>query len=170
MTNRRFNEIFYEELDRFLIEKKNNLSNGTLEDIIKKLSDELSNASKSLRKNKNKSKSDDNDDEDDDEDDDNKKGKYKSKKISGDKRELYDYDEYKKTHKSTALADADEIRAKVDLERNNIKDLGQELLPDHTPNGAQSQLRKMFTGEREMTDDIAAKLEKGIDSGRIATK
>jgi hypothetical protein len=46
MTNRRFNEIFYEELDRFLIEKKNNVSNDTLEDIIKKLSDELSNASK----------------------------------------------------------------------------------------------------------------------------
>lgn len=169
MTNKRFNEIFYEELDRFLIEKKSNVSNDTLEDIIKKLSDELSNASKSLRNSKNKSKSDDDDDKDD-EDDGKKGGKYKSKKISGDKRELYDYDEYKKTHKSTALADADEIRAKVDLERNNIKDLGQELLPDHTPNGAQSQLRKMFTGEREMTDDIAAKLEKGIDSGRIATK
>ena len=43
-----------------------------------------------------------------------------------------------------------------------------KVYPDHTKNGAQSQLRKVMNGERPMTDDVANKLNKMISRGNVA--
>ena len=43
-----------------------------------------------------------------------------------------------------------------------------DVFPDHTKNGAQSQLRKIMNGERPMTNDVANKLNKMISRGNVA--
>ena len=163
MTQERFNQIFNEELTRFIEEKNRKSINEDLEGLLGDLMGQINDLSSDIKKKKEKKG------KDEDEDDDEKKN-LKTKKLAGGGHEFYDYDEYKKTHKTTAAADTDELRAQIDMDRNNIKDIGEWLFPDHTPEGAQSQLRKILTGERDMTDDVASKLEKGINGGKIATK
>ena len=166
MTRERFNQIFNEELARFVEEKSKRMVNEDLGDMMGALLSQLGELSSNVKK-KNDGKNGDEEDEDDKE---NKKGRYKTKKLTGGRHEHYDYDEYKKKHKTTSVADTDELRNQVDMKRNNIKDIGEWLFPDHTPEGAQSQTRKILMGDRDMTDDVASKLQQGIDSGKIATK
>ena len=45
-----------------------------------------------------------------------------------------------------------------------------KVFPNHTEEGAQSQLRKILNRERPMTKDVASKLEKMISSGQLAVK
>ena len=52
----------------------------------------------------------------------------------------------------------------------NISKIAQEVFPDHTDEGAQSQLRKILNGERPMTEPIAEKLRALIAKGQVAVK
>lgn len=96
--------------------------------------------------------------------------KMKKRKITGGGSILYDFDEYKRKNKEVSTADAERIRSIIDVEKTNIAAIARILFPDHTDEGAQSQLRKILNGERKMTNKIAKKLLKMIDAGEIATK
>ena len=99
-----------------------------------------------------------------------KEHRLKKRKLAGGGSIDIDYDEYQNKHKKVSAADKQRIQAIIDLEKKNIASVARDLFPDHTDEGAQSQLRKILNGEREMTDDIARKLMDMIDAGKIATK
>lgn len=102
-----------------------------------------------------------------------KKKKKKSKKIrklSNGRERIYDYDDYERSNGKTSVGDSSTIRNTIDTEKTNIAAVARELFPDHTEEGAQSQLRKILNGERPMTKKIAAKIEKMISGGQVATK
>lgn len=96
--------------------------------------------------------------------------KYRRKKTVHGGSKLYDYDEYKRTHKETSKSDADSIRNTIDLDNTDLRQVAMDVYPDHTDNGAQSQLRKVLNGERPMTDDAASKLAQMISRGNVAVK
>ena len=73
-------------------------------------------------------------------------------------------------NKKISVGDASSIRNTVDTEKTNIAAVARELFPDHTEEGAQSQLRKILNGERPMTKKLASKIEKMISAGQIAVK
>ena len=81
---------------------------------------------------------------------------------------FFDYDEYERTHTKTTKSDADAIRKNIDLDNTDLRQVAMDVYPDHTKNGAQSQLRKVMNGERPMTDDVANKLNKMISRGNVA--
>jgi hypothetical protein len=100
-----------------------------------------------------------------------KKKKNKKKRMLSHGREsFYDYDDYERTNGKTAIGDANSIRTSIDTEKTNIAAVARELFPDHTEEGAQSQLRKILNGDRPMTKKIANKIEKMISAGQIAVK
>lgn len=99
-----------------------------------------------------------------------KKKKKKLRKRRGGGGDYYDYDEYERSNGKVSGGDASSIRTTVDTEKTNIAAVARELFPDHTEEGAQSQLRKVLNGERPMTKKIAAKIEKMISAGQIAVK
>ena len=102
---------------------------------------------------------------------DKKKGnKKKLRKLVHGGREYYDYDDYVRKNKKISTGDAGTIRSTIDTEKTNIAAVARELFPDHTEEGAQSQLRKILNGERPMTKKIASKIEKMISAGQIAVK
>ena len=65
---------------------------------------------------------------------------------------------------------ADSITDTVDQENTDIAAVARNIFPDHTEEGAQSQLRKILNHERPMTKDVASKIERMISRGRIAVK
>jgi hypothetical protein len=73
-------------------------------------------------------------------------------------------------NKELAKGDYDSIVDRIDQDRTNIADVGRELYPDHTDEGAQSQLRKVLNHERPLTRPIARKIVNMIASGKIAVK
>lgn len=99
-----------------------------------------------------------------------KKKKLKLRKKRGGGKEYYDYDEYERDNKKVAAGDASTIRRTIDTDKTNIASVARDLFPDHTEEGAQSQLRKIINGERPMTNKIARKIEKMISAGEIAVK
>ena len=99
-----------------------------------------------------------------------KKSKRRLRKMAGGRSKYYDYDSYKQSNKDLAFGDASSIISKIDMEKTNIAAIARELFPDHTEEGAQSQLRKILNRERPMTKDVASKLEKMISSGQLAVK
>ena len=56
------------------------------------------------------------------------------------------------------------------MDKTNIASVARDLFPDHTEEGAQSQLRKILKGERPMTDRVASKLGKMVAGGKVAKK
>ena len=82
----------------------------------------------------------------------------------------YDYNDYERKHRKISKGDSDSIKNTVDMENTDIAAVARSVFPDHTEEGAQSQLRKILTGERPMTKDVASKLEKMISRGQIAVK
>lgn len=99
-----------------------------------------------------------------------KKNPFRKKKTVQGGTELYDYDDYKRTHQETSKSDADTIRNTIDLDNTDLRQVAMDVYPDHTDNGAQSQLRKVLNGERPMTDDAASKLAQMISRGNVAVK
>lgn len=99
---------------------------------------------------------------------DRPKKKTRKKKNGG--KELYDYDDYEMKHKKISAGDATSISNTIDMEKTNIAAVARDLFPDHTEEGAQSQLRKILNGERPMPKNIASKIEKMISAGKIAIK
>jgi len=99
------------------------------------------------------------------------KGKrLKTKKLKGGQKTWYDYDEWKSQHGTEDASSENDLRNKIDMEKTNIASVAREVHPDHTDQGAQSQLRKELNGERDMTSDVARKLNQMVDRGQIAIK
>jgi hypothetical protein len=96
--------------------------------------------------------------------------KKKLRKRAGGGEIAYDYDEYERKNRKISIGDADSIRSTIDTEKTNMAAVARELFPDHTDEGAQSQLRKIVNGERPMTKSLASKIEKMISIGQIAVK
>ena len=96
------------------------------------------------------------------------KKKFRKKKGGG--KEYYDYDDYEMKNKKISAGDASSIRTSIDTEKTNIAAVARDLFPDHTEEGAQSQLRKILNGDRPMTKKLASKIEKMISAGQIAVK
>ena len=101
---------------------------------------------------------------------DKKKKRIKLRKMAGGRRRYYDYDDYQRSNKDVSKGDAASIINRIDQEKTNIAAIARELFPDHTEEGAQSQLRKILNGERPLTAKMAAKLEKLIAAGKVALK
>lgn len=97
-----------------------------------------------------------------------KKKKFIRRKTVNGGDKFFDYDEYESTHTKTTKSDADAIRKNIDLDNTDLRQVAMDVYPDHTKNGAQSQLRKVMNGERPMTDDVANKLNKMISRGNVA--
>ena len=98
------------------------------------------------------------------------KKKMKVRKKSGGREEYYDYDSYKDSNKEVSQGDASSVRDEIDTEKTNIASVARDLFPDHTEEGAQSQLRKILNGERPMTNKVAIKLDKLLSMGKVAKK
>jgi hypothetical protein len=101
-------------------------------------------------------------------DDDDKPDIRKKKVIGGTKD--YDYDDYQEKHVKVNAADYHKIADSIDQENTDIAAVAREVFPDHTDEGAQSQLRKILNGERPMTEPIAEKLRALIAKGQVAIK
>lgn len=99
-----------------------------------------------------------------------KPNKKKLRKMTGGRSRYYDYDEYKNSNKEVSKADSSSISQEIDMDKTNIASVARDLFPDHTEEGAQSQLRKILRGERPMTNKIASKLGKMVAGGKVAKK
>jgi hypothetical protein len=99
-----------------------------------------------------------------------KKGTKKLRRTKNGGKVYYDYNDYERKHRKISKGDADSIRDTVDQENTDIAAVARKLLPGHTKQGSQSQVRKILNGERPMTKDMASKLEKMISRGEIAVK
>ncbi len=159
---RHIDNIINEAINSVVNEKKI-IAEGTIDDIKQLLSD--------YRNKPNKSK------EDIDKEKslrrrlkDKRKQTRRLRKTKNGGKEYYDYNEYERSHKKTSKSDADAIRDTVDMENTDIAAVARSVFPSHTEEGAQSQLRKILTGERPMTSDVASKLQKMISNGKIAVK
>ena len=99
-----------------------------------------------------------------------KKGSKKLRRTKGGGKVYYDYNDYERKHRKIAKGDTDSITDTVDQENTDIAAVARSIFPDHTEEGAQSQLRKILNHERPMTKDVASKIEKMISRGKIAVK
>ena len=161
--NKMINEEF---IDEFVISPKHTHNHIDVEDPIQKLihtkhyQKDEDPIQKLIHKKHHKEKDDDED----------KTPKKKLRKRAGGGEIAYDYDEYEKKNRKISIGDADSIRSTIDTEKTNMAAVARELFPDHTDEGAQSQLRKIINGERPMTKSLASKIEKMISIGQIAVK
>jgi len=99
-----------------------------------------------------------------------KKGRKKLRKLVKGGSKYYDYDDYERKHRKLSKGDTDSVTDTVDQDNTDIAAVADDIFPDHTKEGAQSQLRKILNHERPMTKDVASKLEKMISRGKIAVK
>lgn len=99
-----------------------------------------------------------------------KKGRKKLRKMVKGGSEYYDYDDYLRKHRKLSKGDIDSIIDTIDQEKTNIASVARDLFPDHTDEGAQSQLRKILNHERPCPKDLASKIVKMIAAGKIAVK
>lgn len=99
-----------------------------------------------------------------------KKGSKKLRRTKNGGKTYYDYNDYERKHRKLAKGDTDSITDTVDQENTDIAAVARKIFPDHTEEGAQSQLRKILNHERPMTKDVASKIEKMISRGKIAVK
>lgn len=97
-----------------------------------------------------------------------KKNKKKLRKKAKGGKEYYDYGDYERKNVKVSKGDADSIRDAVDTDTTNMAAVARKIFPDHTEEGAQSQLRKVINGERPMTKTVANKIDNLISSGKIA--
>ena len=155
-----------DKLDRIITEEVSNvITEGVMDDIGKLIAKTLS---KLAGKKKDKKK----------EKESKKKWEKKKKEEKPDIRKKkvvggtkdYDYDKYKESHKDVSKADYNKIADSIDQEKTDIAAVARIVFPDHTDEGAQSQLRKILNGERPMTEPIAEKLRELIATGQVATK
>ena len=99
-----------------------------------------------------------------------KKGTKKLRRTKGGGKVYYDYNDYERKHRKLAKGDTDSITDTVDQENTDIAAVARSIFPDHTEEGAQSQIRKILNHELPMTKDVASKIERMISRGRIAVK
>jgi hypothetical protein len=96
--------------------------------------------------------------------------KRKVRKKKGGGKEYYDYADYELKNKKISQGDASSVSSSIDTEKTNIAAVARDLFPDHTEEGAQSQLRKIINGDRPMSKKLASRIEKMISAGQIAVK
>ena len=151
-------------VDRIINEEVSNVINESImSDIAKLISNTLEKlGSKKKKKHKKKDKKKDKEKDDD-------KPDIRKKKVVGGTKD-YDYDDYQEKHVKVDVADYHKIADSIDQEKTDIAAVAREVFPDHTDEGAQSQLRKILNGERPMTEPIAEKLRELIAKGQVAVK
>ena len=88
-----------------------------------------------------------------------KESEFRLKKKKGGGRERYNYSRYKEKNRDVSSGDYRQLADRIDQDNTDIAAVAREILPDHTDEGAQSQLRKILNGERPMTSVIAQRLE-----------
>lgn len=98
------------------------------------------------------------------------KPEMRTKKLKGGGRRSYDFSNYKEKHRKVSSGDFKQLAGRIDTEKTNIAAIGREIYPDHTKQGAQSQIEKVINGDRPMPKDVANQLEDMIASGQIALK
>ena len=158
--------MYNSKIDRIINEEVSNvITEGVLDDIGKLIAKTLAKIGKKKKKrNKKKDKEAE------------KKRKEKEDKpdmrrklvVGGSK--MYDYDDYQEKHKKVNTADYNKIADSIDQEKTDIAAIARVVFPDHTDEGAQSQLRKVLNGERPMTEPVAEKLRELIAKGQVAVK
>ena len=158
---KKIDNIIQETIDNFVNESI--LSEGTLDDIkglLKAIKNKSSLSQDDLRKERKLKKKAEK----------AKKGTKKLRRTKGGGKVYYDYNDYERKHRKLAKGDTDSITDTVDQENTDIAAVARNIFPDHTEEGAQSQLRKILNHERPMTKDVASKIERMISRGRIAVK
>jgi hypothetical protein len=157
-----------DKLDRIITEEVSNvITEGIMDDIGKLIAKTLSKlAGKKKKKNKEKEKKSKKKWEDKEKEE---KPDIRKKKVVGGTKD-YDYDKYKESHRDVSKADYNKIADSIDQEKTDIAAVARIVFPDHTDEGAQSQLRKILNGERPMTEPIAEKLRELIATGQVAIK
>ena len=100
---------------------------------------------------------------------DDEKHEIRKKKVVGGTRD-YDYTDYQSKNMKLVKSDFNKIVNSIDQENTDIAAVARKVFPDHTDEGAQSQLRKVLKGERPMTRPVAKKLKTMISRGQIAVK
>lgn len=158
---KKIDNIIQETIDNFVNESI--LSEGTLDDIkglLKAFKNKSNLSQDDLRKERKLKKKAEK----------AKKGTKKLRRTKGGGKVYYDYNDYERKHKKLAKGDTDSITDTVDQENTDIAAVARNIFPDHTEEGAQSQLRKILNHERPMTKDVASKIERMISRGRIAVK
>lgn len=155
---RNFDNIINEEIQKFI------LSEGALDDIRgvlrKYRSENPPKPKEEIRRERKLKKQAEKD----------KRGRKKIRKTVKGGKKYYDYDDYEFKNRKVGKGDFDSIKNTVDMENTDIAAVARTVFPDHTDEGAQSQLRKVLTGERPMTKVVASKLQKLISRGKIAVK
>jgi hypothetical protein len=99
-----------------------------------------------------------------------KEAEYRMRKKKGGGSERYNFTRYKEKNRDVAAGDYRQLADRIDPDKTDIAAVAREVFPDHTDEGAQSQLRKILRGERPMTNRVAQKLEDMISSGQVAVK
>ena len=158
---KKIDNIIQETIDNFVNESV--LSEGTLDDIkslLKAFKNKSNLSQDDLRKERKLKKKAEK----------AKKGTKKLRRTKGGGKVYYDYNDYERKHRKLAKGDTDSITDTVDQENTDIAAVARNIFPDHTEEGAQSQLRKILNHERPMTKDVASKIERMISRGRIAVK
>ena len=158
---KKIDNIIQETIDNFVNESI--ISDGTLDDIkslLKAFKNKSNLSQDDLRKERKLKKKAEK----------AKKGTKKLRRIKGGGKVYYDYNDYERKHRKLAKGDTDSITDTVDQENTDIAAVARSIFPDHTEEGAQSQLRKILNRERPLTKDIASKLSKMVSSGKIAIK
>jgi len=156
-----------EESEREFLEEKKHLVKGDLEDLIR-------NALKRIRDHKKQSNGEEispkkyNDDEKRKKR--GKKPRFRKRKLKNGRSVYYNYDDWENANKKISKADMDSIIDTVDQEKTNIAAIARIIFPNHTDEGAQSQLRKILNHERPLTKGASMKLYKLISSGKVALK
>jgi hypothetical protein len=154
-------------LDRIINEEVSNVINeGVMDDIGQLIAKTLN---KIGRKKKKRNKLKDKEAEKKREEKDDKPDIRKKKVVGGGTKD-YNYDDYQEKHVKVNTADYHKIADSIDQENTDIAAVAREVFPDHTDEGAQSQLRKILNGERPMTEPIAEKLRELIAKGQVAVK
>lgn len=70
----------------------------------------------------------------------------KAKKLRNGRRGEYDFKKERETNPNLNAQDAEDLNAILDSDYINVAALAQDVYPDHTREGAQSQLRKKIKG------------------------
>ena len=152
--------MYNKSIDSIINEEVSNVINESIMgDIAKLISKTLGKIGKSKKKHKKNKKKEKDDDKPD----------IRKKKVVGGTKD-YDYDDYQEKHVKVNTADYHKIADSIDQEKTDIAAVAREVFPDHTDEGAQSQLRKILNGERPMTEPIAEKLRELIAKGQVAVK
>ena len=142
----RINNIIEEEINRQIAINEGKSIKGLLSDLMK-----------FIRKDRKKKKKKDD------------KHQIRKRKVVGGTRD-YDYTDYQSKNMKLVKSDYEKIINSIDQENTDIASVARKVFPDHTEEGAQSQLRKILNGERPMTRPVAKKLKTMISRGQIAVK